>query len=516
MIHKREWRWALGWAVVLVAVATLPYVVAYLATPDGLFYTGFLGNPEDGHTYLAKMRQGWRGEWRFHIAHTPEPHQGEFLFGYYLLLGHIARWTHLSLVLVLQIARVANGLLLLLVLYYAVSWVFQDPSQRRFAFLITSLGSGFGWMAMFAGGMTVDLWVPEGYVFYSVLANAHFPLAIAMMVLSLLWSVTPWGTARLDWRRLTGMALCTAVLGVTLPFCLLTVGVVLLVYALLRWVRERRLPRREIVSGMVFGAVALPFVAYGVLVVTRNPVFAAWSAQNQTLSPPPWDYAIGYGLVLVLALIGVWYAVRRRRASDMFVLCWAASTLVLIYLPYSLQRRLVMGWIVPLGALATVGWYALPVRRRVQEGLVWVAVSLTYLFLIGMFTVMALAHHETLYITRDERAALQWLADAVPQDALVMAAPETGLYIPAWAGQRVLYGHRFETADADLRKQQVEAFFADGDLVALPYRPDYVFYGGREQALHTGSWQPDARWETVYRQGAVAIYAVPGVSTLLQ
>jgi hypothetical protein len=510
MIHKREWRWALGWAVALVAVAALPYVVAYLATPDGLFYTGFLSNPEDGHTYLAKMRQGWRGEWRFHIAHTPEPHRGEFLYVYYLLLGHIARWTHLPLILVLQVARVINGLLLLLVLYYAMSWVFQDVPQRRFAFLITALGSGLGWLAMFAGGMTVDLWVPEGYVFYSVLANAHFPLAMAAMILALVWSVTPWGTRRIDRRRLIGVALCTVILGLVQPFCLLTVGVVLLVYVLLRWARERRLPRREIVSGIVFGGVGLPLGGYGYLAMTRNPVFATWLAQNQTLSPPPWDYAIGYGFVLFLALIGAWYAVRRRRASDTFVVCWAVSTLVLIYLPYSLQRRLVMGWIVPLGALATVGWYALPLRRRVKEGWVWGAVSLSYLFLIGMFVAMALAGHEMLYITRDERAALQWLADAVPQDALVMAAPETGLYIPAWAGQRVLYGHRFETADADLRKRQVEAFFANGDLGALPYRPDYVFCGAREQALQAGSWQPDARWKTVYRQGTVTIYAVPG------
>jgi hypothetical protein len=246
------------------------------------------------------------------------------------------------------------------------------------------------------------------------------------------------------------------------------------------------------------------------VVVTRNPVFAAWSEQNQTLSPPPWDYAIGYGLVLLLALIGTWYATQRRQASELFLVCWAATTLALIYLPYSLQRRLVMGWIVPLGALATVGWYALPVRRRVKQGLVWVAISLSNVFLVGMFTMMALAHHETLYITGDEREALQWLADAVPQDALVMAAPETGLYIPAWAGQRVLYGHRFETADADLRKQQVEAFFADGDLAALPFHPDYVFYGDRETALHTEVWHPDAHWEMVYHQGTVAIYAVPG------
>ena len=121
---------------------------------------------------------------------------------------------------------------------------------------------------------------------------------------------------------------------------------------------------------------------------------------------------------------------------------------------------------------------------------------------------MILTHHETLYMTRDERDALRWLAASAPQDALVVAAPKTGMYIPAWAGQRVFYGHQFETANADLHREQMQAFFERGDR-ALPYPPQYVFYGPRERALQKGNWQPDAGWKVVYQQGAVTIYAVP-------
>ena len=71
MVSKNEWRWAAIWAVVLVTVTVLPYAIAYLATPAGLSYTGFSTNPEDGHSYLAKMRQGWRGEWLYRLAGEP-------------------------------------------------------------------------------------------------------------------------------------------------------------------------------------------------------------------------------------------------------------------------------------------------------------------------------------------------------------------------------------------------------------------------------------------------------------
>lgn len=509
MVSRKEWRWVAVWALALVAVAGLPYLIAYLATPDGLFYSGFLTNPEDGYTYLAKARQGWRGDWLYRLAFAPDPHEGEFVFTYYLLLGHISRWTRLPIIIVLHLARSLNGFALLLVLYYAFSWMFEKLHQRRFAFLITALGSGLGWLATFVVDMTVDLWVPEGYIFYSIYANPHFPLAIALVTLALVWSVTPWDSFRVDWRRLAGVAGCTAALGIVLPFSLLPLGVVLLLYAIVHWTRCRRLPWRELASGVIFGVVALPFVVNGYLASTQNPLFAAWSEQNQTLSPPPWNYALGYGVVLVLAVVGGWHAARRRRESDLFVLSWALSTAVLLYLPISLQRRFVMGWIVPLGALATVGWYALPERWRQCPALAWGLASLTHVFLVGMSIVMAMTGHEAIYMSYDERVALRWMSDQVSQDALVAAAPQTGLYIPGWAGQRVYYGHRFESAYAELRRKEIEAFFATGDLDVLPYRPDYVFLGPNERELNMGDWRIGDTWETAYRVGAVTILAVP-------
>jgi hypothetical protein len=508
MVSRDEWRWTAIWAVVLVVVTTLPYLIAYLTTPADLFYTGFLSNPEDGHSYLAKMRQGWRGEWLYRLAFTPEPHEGEFLFTYYLGLGHIARWTRLPLPVAFHVVRAVNGILLLLVLYWAAAQFSADVTQRRFAFLIGALGSGLGWLAMFFGGMTADLWIPEGFVLYSVFVNPHFPLGIALMTLILLWSVTPWDASRIEWPKLVGVALCTVALGVVQPFCLLTVGLVLLIYALVRWAWKRRLPWREIASGLVFGISGAPVAINGYLSTTQNTAFAGWSALNQTPSPPPWDYVIGYGVVLLLATFGLWHAVRRRQGGDLFLIVWVLTTVALLYLPYSLQRRLVMGVIVPLGVLAAIGWQMPPIRQRPKGAAVCAFAALTHVFLIGMSLLMAITGHRSLFMGKDEHDALRWLADEVSPDALVVAAPETGLYIPAWAGQRVYYGHRFETANAEQRQAQLSAFYREGERDLSP-PPDYVFYGPRERELQEGDWQPDPNWKVVYQQGTVTIYAVP-------
>jgi hypothetical protein len=512
-ISKDEWRWAAMRAVALVALATLPYLIARLTTPDELFYTGFLTNPEDGHTYLAKMRQGARGAWLFHLPYTAEPHQGEFLLTYYLALGHLARWLHLPLMAILHGVRVLCGFVLLMVLYWAAAHFFHDIAQRRFAFVLTALGSGLGWLALFLGKMTVDLWVPEGYVFYSLFVNPHFPLAMALMLLVLVWSVTPWGARKVHGKRLVGAALAAAALGLVQPLGLLTAGAALLVYTGILWIQKRRLPVREIACGIAVAAAGSPFVLNAYRVSVRNPAFAAWSAQNQTPSPPPWDYLIGYGLVLLLAVGGTWVAWRRRRDSDWLLIAWTTSTAVLVYLPFGLQRRLIMGWIVPLGMLATLGWYGLRHRRQERVRVAWTLAGVSHLFVIVIALVGALTRHEALFLSRDERAALDWLADAAAPDALVIAAPETGLYIPAWAGQRVFYGHRFETAHADERRAQVTAFYRDGERTLLHQPPatraSYVWYGPREEALSGGTWQPEPGWQPVFQQGRVTLYAVP-------
>jgi hypothetical protein len=512
-ISKDEWRWAAMRSVALVVLATLPYLIARLTTQDELFYTGFLTNPEDGHTYLAKMRQGARGDWLTHLPYTADPHQGEFLFTYYLALGHLARWFRLPLTAVWHGARILNGFVLLMVLYWAAAHFFHDVARRRFALILTALGSGLGWLAVLLGKMTVDLWVPEGYVFYSIFTNPHFPLAIALMLLILLWSVTPWGTRNVHGRRLVGAALAAAALGLVQPLGMLTVGAALLVYTGILWIQRRRLPIREVACGVAVAAAGSPFVLNAYLVSLRNPAFAIWSAQNQTPSPPPWDVLIGYGLVLLLAVGGLWVAWRRRRDRDWLLIAWAASTAVLVYLPFSLQRRLIMGWIVPLGMLATLGWYGLRRKRQARARVVWALVAVSHLFVIVIALVGALTRHEALFLSQDERAALDWLADSAAPDTLVIAAPDTGLYIPAWAGQRVFYGHRFETAHADERRAQVTAFYRDGERTLLHQPPalkaSYVWYGPREEALSGGGWRTDPGWQPVFQQGRVTLYALP-------
>jgi hypothetical protein len=98
--------------------------------------------------------------------------------------------------------------------------------------------------------------------------------------------------------------------------------------------------------------------------------------------------------------------------------------------------------------------------------------------------------------------------DDTPPGALVLASPATGLYLPARTDARVIYGHPFETVDADTHEQAVEDFFAGrfspGSFFAQ-YPVNYIFYGPREKAL--GSLPPLGNdWRILFQQGEVTLY----------
>ena len=79
---ERRFEKILGFSVILLI--SLPFVYAFQSGNAESIFGGFLINPIDGHSYLAKMQQGYQGEWRFVLPFTAEPGQGAYLFLFYL------------------------------------------------------------------------------------------------------------------------------------------------------------------------------------------------------------------------------------------------------------------------------------------------------------------------------------------------------------------------------------------------------------------------------------------------
>jgi hypothetical protein len=113
-----------------------------------------------------------------------------------------------------------------------------------------------------------------------------------------------------------------------------------------------------------------------------------------------------------------------------------------------------------------------------------------------------------VFLTPAEARALDWLDDHAPRGALVAASPQMGLYLPGWAGVKVLYGHPFETIHADQQRELVEGYYsmpALGPNFAAEHHVDLVMVGPRERSL--GAQTAPQEWQVVYDEGGVMIYA---------
>ncbi|MEA2008811.1 MAG: hypothetical protein U9O54_06790, partial [Chloroflexota bacterium] len=184
-MREKQFYFIIG--LVLILAITLPYIYAAQAGGSEHVFGGFLMNMQDGNSYLAKMYQGWRGDWRFTLPYTAEPGAGGYIFLFYLGLGHLARILNAPLVLVFHVARILGAMCMLWALSHFYETLFQSPRRRKLAFAISALGSGVGWLALLLGNIGSDFWVAETYPFLSAYVNPHFALGLALIV----WMITP-------------------------------------------------------------------------------------------------------------------------------------------------------------------------------------------------------------------------------------------------------------------------------------------------------------------------------------
>ena len=320
----------------LFILITLPYLYAtYAAGPDYVF-GGFLLNPLDGNTYLAKMYQGWRGDWRFTLPFTAEPGEGAYLFLFYIFLGHVARWLGLSRLLVFHLARIAAAGLLVWALYQFFETFLEGKSNRGLIYAWALLGAGLGWIVFPFGVLSSDLWVAETYPFLSAYANPHFPLGIALVLWILLIA---YNASRDNGSSKTkpdhrpaflspiSTILLSLILSIVAPFgvviVLLILGGSTVLLLVTRAIDNRPgvqtersavapsfridywlAPPVSVLLAQVFwvflgGGLVL---CYEIGITVLDPVLAGWNAQNLTPSPAPWDLALSLAPALVLGI----------------------------------------------------------------------------------------------------------------------------------------------------------------------------------------------------------------------
>ncbi len=525
VVKRGEWGWVAGFAALVLALTTLPYLLAASASNGEWRFGGFLWGVEDGNSYIAKMGQGAQGAWLFTLPYSSEPQQGVLIYPFYLWLGKLAGPDHEAQVWVYHAARLGLGFALLLVSYSFLAEFLPHPNQRRWGLALVGLGGGLGWLLILLGGarervlgsLPIDFISPEAYTFLILYGLPHLAAARCLFLLSLL-----------AYHRRAGLWAGLALFGVSLvqPLYVLVAWAIMGMDVALGWLFERsRAPYPappQFTAAVVAVSLSAPLVLYTVYLFAADPLLKQWGAQNVLTSPHPVHYLLGYGLLLIFAIPG-WRALRGQNpALARLVGGWALLAPILLYLPIPPQRRLIEGFQLPLAALAVLGLTATGFCERKRGGWQrWLAPSVfglnlpTSAMLLAGGVLVARMPGLPLYQPVDRLAAFEWLAHNVRPGQVGLSAFETGNALPAYTPLVAYVGHGPETVFLAEKLPRVAAFYqvstssVDRRALLADGRIAIVIFGPNERLL--GDFNPDLardylRWR--FSVGNYSIYEV--------
>ena len=466
----RENRIMFGVSIIVILMVTMPYIYAFQAAEPGHVFGGFLVNPIDGHSYLAKMQLGYRGEWKFTLPYTAEKGNGAFLFLFYIILGHLARIFNAELIIIFHGARIVGAVFLLWSASKFADDIFLEGWQKVTWFTISTLGAGFGWVAVLFGLFTSDFWVAEAYPFLSMYTNPHFTLGLGLMLLVL----SPKGKWRGHESLIFGFSL-----GIIQPFSVVIIILVLAVRmideltALSGSIKERIKNIQSAPHLILFGLGGGIVLGYQFIVIQTAPLLSKWNLQNVTPPPGILDLLLSFSPCLIIALIGIKGIWQTEGGRTMVF--WAGISLCLIFIPWNLQRRFLTGLFIPISGLAVLSLNQLLNTKQSHLKMASILIVLLVIptnLIVVLSGIQASSRNDpSIYWEENINAAFEWIKKHTFEDSVFLADEANGLYIPSQTGRRVIYGHPFETVEAESQLDFTRNFF-DGKFQSIGIREE--------------------------------------------
>ena len=304
-------------ALAVMAITMIPYIVGFAQQGDEWRYTGFVIGVEDGNSYIAKMLSGASGNWLFRSPHSAVEQHGVIAYLPYIILGKLASGPaqHEQMVALYHLARFVFGFFAILATYDFISIYIKKSNLRWWALVLITLGGGLGWVLVsisqkgYFGSLPLEFISPESFGFLGIFGFPHLAAARALF----LWGLTIF--IKMEKGYLSG--LLWLVMGFFQPMVVVIAWVVITIYTacvfLARLLNSNKhydinniflnnLIRKVIQAVLVSG----PIVVYTVYIFLADPYFEAWTVQNRFLSPHYVHYIFAYGLVLLFCFRRKW------------------------------------------------------------------------------------------------------------------------------------------------------------------------------------------------------------------
>lgn len=528
-----------GYALLLAILTSVPYVVGAVSTPDGWGYSGAATLPDgavvDYNSHMAKMWQGARGEFDYRILFTHEDHAGlPTVQGFYVVLGAFAGLSSLDFALTYHIARFILTVLMVLSIWAFMSRYLKDIGERWAGTFFATIVLGWSWILFFIAPdlviqperAPIELWLFDAYNLLGAFIMPHFAAVVILQIIAFL-TFDSW----LKYPQSKYILILTIVLfldAIIQPYVvLMTFPIFGLMTAYALFIKRNITIKQAlwlIIPALAHGGI----VVFQYAMIARDPIWASFTAQNQTLSPPLYYYVLGYLPLLIPIALG-WRHITTMLKNDnrwLLPIVWLVVVMLLLYAPFPTQRRYLLGLQTPLALLAGLGWYRVVLIRITESWRPFA--NIPYLSASGLALLMVLGGNiaglmtpsadSGVFYTPDDLQASAWIQEHRSTDSLILTtfASGSGGKVVSLTGRRVFMGHWIETAYFADKQAQLETFYdpktddvwREGFLSDTGI--DLIWYD--DGARETGDWQPSTMDNLVLMLDTetVQLYAISG------
>lgn len=524
----------LVFAIIAVALllSSVPDIHGWLLSGRDHHYVGYSYNIDDCYVYMSWARQAADGQFFARNLFTTDHQLGRQFNLYFLLIGNVARLLHAPLLAVFYAFRIAGGAALLWAVYRLAAWALPGPANARVtALALVGLGAGFGWLYSSPSMMRnrlllpVDTWQPEAITFMSLQMSSLFVVSTALIVLCMAFLIR--SQRQSSMRDSVFAGLCALVLGNIHSYDILHIAGAWGLYLVVASIIARRIDWAAWGRAVVAGLICTPTVIYQYLLYKYDPVFHA-RVETTTLSFGLHTYLLGYGLAFIFAAAAAILAARSVRFRAMWrdpeapliLVCWVVAAFVIVYLPTSFQRKMIMGVHVPMGILAGAGvaylgeWIGRKTKEvsagliclvvvllSVPSNLTWIAREYKHLNLGDSET------NSTSFLSDDDLDIYDWIRTQTKATDAFVGIPTRMLFVPGLCDRKVWSGHWSETPDYPGKMHILYAFergmMPDPQAFLRETRATYLIWPN----LPPGAIAPPYLTR-VYGNGTYTIYAI--------
>ncbi len=515
----------------IIIIAALPTIFAYMTTPDDRFFTSVVYNIPDHNQYFAWLRDFQHQDLAANRL-TAEPNEPALFHLLWWVSGKFSALFNLSFSVIFNILRIIGGITLLITGYLFFRFTITHPVQRKLAFILFATGGGLGiiWVVikyiqqLEEVPFPFDIYTSEPNSFFLALAFPHFAIALSLIIGVIGFTLLAYQRQQLRYAVAAGI--CGFLIGLQHAYDILTIAAVLGTFGILIWWRDRRFPTFLFQCGIIIAMFTVPPGAYLSWLVLNDVTWGGKLAQFDNAgawTPNLLHLPILLGVPFLLALAS--FRPRMLRSQDnteLLFTAWFLVHFVLAYLPVSFQIHLLLGWQVPIAALAArfihTNLWPWARQRFGKMGVITTTMAIlalamiTNIYLVAWRIVDLGRYQQPYFLSSDEVAALEWLANHTTKDDVVLGVLEINQHVPPWTDAHAFLAHWAGSLDYYAKIDMVAKVLdpntpsAERNAILSMYNVRYIIV--REQDVNRDQFNAATNSELtlVFNQGSVAIY----------